>query len=240
MVEQFATTKWSLLFRIKSGTESESEEALDALCRNYWLPLYGWLRGKGNSPEDAQDLTQGFFAQAIRRGTLAKADAEKGRLRSFLLACLKNYLADVGERERAQVRVGRKDEVSLDFINSERAESGLELDLKSPDADPSQIFERRWARAILNNSLVRLREEYAAKGKEAIYEFLSPLLSEMQSGESYATAAAGLKTSEGAARIAFHRLKIRFREVFREEVAMTLLPDDELSEEMQYLASVLE
>ena len=117
--QEFNTTRWSLLLQLRQGTEAESAEALEILCQSYWLPLYAWLRGSGRSAEDAEDIIQEFFAQLIQRQVLQKANPEKGRLRSFLLHCLKNHLADRHEYEGAAKRAGRADEISLDFIQAE-------------------------------------------------------------------------------------------------------------------------
>lgn len=235
----FDTTRWTLLARIRDGAEPEADDAMEIVCRSYWTPLYAWLRGNGNSPEAAQDLVQGFFAHALRRDLFRKADAAKGTLRGFLLRSLRNYLADVQQHENRQKRAGRRNEISLDFINAEHAESGLKLDLESPDADPAEIYERRWGRAILQSALAALRAEYAEKGKEAQFDSLNPLLANLEPGTSYQTVAENLEISEGAARIAFHRFKTRFRELVSEEVERTLLPEDDLDEELRYLAKVL-
>ena len=240
MPVDFTTTKWSLLIRIKSEDKVDAEDALNHLCQNYWLPLYAWLRGQGRSAVEAEDITQGFFAHAIRREIFQKADAEKGRLRSFLLKCLRNYLSDLGEKEAAKKRAGQAREIPiLDCVDSARGEEGIVHDLASRELDPARLYERRWARAILQKALSRLREEHEEKGKSELYRALAPLLSDLNPGQSYSAVAQRLRTSEGAARIAFHRLKLKFREVVREEVARTLLPGDNLDEEMRYLAEVL-
>ncbi len=242
MGENFDKTDWSLLFKIRNGTETEATEALDVVCRTYWLPLYEWLRRTGHSVEDSEDLIQGFFVHAQRRKIFQKAVEGEGLLRTWLLRCLRNFLADERERESAQKRAGRKNEISLDFMDTQRAEAGIQLEVQSPDADPSQLYERRWARAILNSALARLRERYCSDGNELTFEVLSPRLSD--SGEQtevgrYAEAAARMEVSEGAARQAYSRMRHRFRQAFREEVARTLLPGDDLEEEMRYLARVL-
>ena len=235
--QQFNTTRWSLLWQLRQGTETESTEALEILCQGYWLPLYAWLRGSGRSAEDAEDVIQEFFIQLIQRQVLQKANPEKGRLRSFLLHCLKNYLADRHEYEGAAKRAGRAEEISLDFI---QAEQGIDRELQSPDADPAAIYEARWARAILQRSLARVRQKYEKEGKVAVFMHLNRFLSEdLERGRSYAEAAQALQMSEGAVRISFHKLKKRFQQAFREEVARTLSPEDDLGDEMRYLVEVL-
>ena len=240
MAAKFNTTKWSLFIRIQSGDSEDADEALNLICRNYWLPIYAWLRGNGYPVEESKDLTQGFFSHALNRSIFQKADQEKGRLRNLLLVCLKRYLADQNERNHAQKRAVQNHEVPIDFVNTDYGESCIQHDLRSPDPDPAEIFERRWARALLQTALKRLREEHEAKGKGEVYSILSPLLSDLDEEQTFGSAAKALGISEGAARVAFHRFKSRFRRIFREEVARTLLPDDDLEDEMQHLARALE
>lgn len=240
MQGDFNTTRWSLIIRIHASDEADAHGALDQLCRNYWPPLYAWLRGCGNSPGAAEEFTQGFFAQALEKRLFEKADAARGRLRSFLLTALKHYLADLKEKQNAQKRAGEKYAVSLEFIEASQGEAGIVAELAAPDADPARIYDRRWAQTLLQHALERLRREHVAKGREDLFDYLHPLLTEggrTQGG--YATAAGRLGMSENAARVAFHRMRGRFRDIFREEVARTLMPEDDLEEEMRYLAGVL-
>ena len=239
MAGAFITTKWSILQRIRSENEEDAAEAMDLLCRTYWLPLYAWLRGNGHSPEEAQDLTQGFFAHAIRRNIFQKADTEKGKLRNFLLTCLKRYVADWNEKKLARKRKGQAQETPLHFVNAHTGEVGIRHDLAAPESDPAELYERNWAMSLLQAALARLRKEHEDKGKGDLYQALNPMLSDLDPGQSYPAAAGELKTSEGAVRIAFHRFKIRYREIVQEEVARTLLPGDDLEEEMRHLMNVL-
>ncbi|MEC5127667.1 sigma factor [Verrucomicrobiales bacterium BCK34] len=239
MSAHFNTTRWSLLLKVKSKNHQEAEVALETLCQSYWQPLYSWLRRSGNSPSEAEDLTQGFFAHAIRTNLFHKAESSKGKLRTFLLTCLKHYLADQHDKNSAAKRANRKNEVSLDFVDSEIGEMALERDLRSRDATPSEIYEYRWARTLLRISLARLEEEHIRKGKEELCRVLTPLLTELDPGNSYAETATALKSNEGAVRIAFHRFKKRFQEIVREEVAKTLLPGETVHDEMLELAEIL-
>ncbi|MDF1740268.1 MAG: sigma factor [Verrucomicrobiales bacterium] len=239
MSAHFNTTRWSLLLKVKSENHEEAEVALETLCQSYWQPLYSWLRRCGNSPTEAEDLTQGFFAHAIRTNLFQKAESTKGKLRTFLLTCLKHYLADQHDKNSAGKRADRKNEVSLDFVDSNIGEMALERDLRSRDATPSEIYEYRWARTLLRISLARLEEEHIKKGKEELCRILTPLLTELDPGSSYAKTAEALKSNEGAVRIAFHRFKKRFQEIVREEVAKTLLPGETVHDEMLELADIL-
>ena len=239
MASHFNTTRWSLLKKVKSGDKNEATVALESLCRSYWQPLYSWLRRCGNSATEAEDLTQGFFAHAIQKDIFQKAESAKGKLRTFLLACLKHYLADQNDKNSAEKRAGKQHEVSLSFVDAEVGEMTIERDLESTDATPSEVYDYRWARTLLDMALDRLCEEHTHKGKEELCRILTPLLSDLNAGSSYAEAAVALKSNEGAVRIAFHRFKKRFREIVREEVAKTLLPGETVEEEMKELAAIL-
>ena len=240
MASSFQTTQWSLILRIRSGDSQDSEVAMETLCRNYWLPLYSWLRAQGNSDVVAEDLTQGFFAHVIRRGIFERADEGRGKLRSYLLTCLKNYLADEKEKDRAQKRAGKDREVPLSFVDSEHGERQIERDLRSNEATPAEIYEYRWARTMLQIALTRLEMEYQDRAKGELYRLLSPILIGTGGENPYARIARQMTSSEGAVRVAYHRFKERFREVVREEVARTLLPDETIEDEMIHLAQVLD
>lgn len=239
MSSDFNTTHWSLIEKIRSEDSKVATVALETLCRSYWLPLYAWLRGSGNSEEESKDLVQGFFLYAIRKNIFQKAESERGKLRSFLLVCLKRYLADENEKAAAQKRLGRKNEISLSFVDPQVGEEGIERALTSLDATPSEIYDYRWARTLLQIALYRLETEYETRGKGELYHVLRPLLTDSGKGKFHADAATKLKSSEGAVRIAFHRFKKRFREIVREEVAKTLLPGETIDDEMQILAGIL-
>ncbi|MEM9281948.1 MAG: sigma-70 family RNA polymerase sigma factor [Verrucomicrobiota bacterium] len=239
MSSSFNTTQWSLIIKIRSDDPTEARAATEAICQSYWLPIYAWLRSSGNPEEPAKDFTQGFFLYAIRKDLLRKADARKGKLRTFLLTSLKHFLADEQERASARKREGRRREIPLDFMNCEAGERGIEHDLKSDDRTPSEIYDYRWARTLLQISLTRLESEFRDKGKEEMFRVLAPLLSDLEKKNTYSDAAGRLKCSEGAVRVAFHRFKKRFRDILREEVARTLLPDETIDEEMSELSAIL-
>ncbi len=162
----FPTTRKSLLVQIRSDNSAEATEALGALCNIYWFPIYNWLRAAGNSPEDSEELTQGFFVRAFEKEIFQKADLSK-KLRSFLLLCLKQLLADENERANAQKRAGRKLEISLNHIRSEIGEAGLEHDVVAPHASPDQIYDtaarERFCRAAWDDCAPRRRKKGAAR-----------------------------------------------------------------------------
>ena len=191
------------------------------------------IRGSGHGSVEAEDLTQGFFARAISKNLFEKADPEKGRLRSFLLTSLRNYVHDEKVKERAEKRGGGVSPVSLDHIDSRVFE---QTDSAAAPADPENLFHYRWARMVMQHALARLRQEHEASGKTEWYRHFTPLL---VSGEGDLESAGKLKLSDGAARVAFHRFKKRFREIVREEVARTISREDDVEEELRFLVQVL-
>ncbi len=237
--KHFDTTQWSLLHRVRSNDSRVAGQALEQICQGYWLPLFAWLRSSGNPPEAAEDMTQGFFAHAIKSELFTKADPGKGRLRSFLLAALKRYLANRQDYQNAQKRGGGRAPLSLDFIDSGLAERQLAEALQAPVEDSALFYDRSWGRTLVQRAMRRLGQEHANKEKTDLFETLGPLLSHHQPGKSYAEAAARLNLSEETVRVAFHRFKNRFGQIVREELAQTLLPGDDLEEELAYLTKVL-
>ncbi len=162
----FATTHWSVVLAAGQSTDAQASEALEQLCRTYWYPLYAFVRRQGRSPEDAQDLTQGFFAHLLRKDFLSGVGPEKGRFRSFLLACLKHFLADEWEKARTAKRGGNCPEVLLEL---ERAEERYQLEA-CVEANAESLYERRWALDLLDHVLDRLRHEAVASGREAVFD----------------------------------------------------------------------
>ena len=230
----FATTHWSVVLSAGSENNPEALAALERLCRAYWYPLYAYVRREGYSPEDAQDLTQGFFAQLLARNSLANVAPEKGRFRSFLLAAMRHFLSAERERARAVKRGGRAQIISLD---ASEAESRYRLEpVERLDAD--KIYERRWAMTLLEQAVVRLRDEMAAAGKAELFEHLRGFISgdrEVTCGQ----VATELGLSESAVKSAVHRLRERYRELVREEIAHTVADPAEVETEIQYLAALL-
>ena len=231
----FVTTHWSVVLSARKKDSPQSTAALETLCCTYWYPLYAYVRRQGHSPPDAQDLTQEFFARLLQKDYLKAAAREKGRFRTFLIVALKRFLANEWDRVRAQKRGGGQPCLSLD---TELAEQRYRVEpIEGAAAD--RVFERRWALTLLDRTMARLREEFGATGKAAEFDRLKACLTAERGEIAYAEIAAALAVSEGAARVAVHRLRKRFREVFREEIAHTLSRSEDIEAEVRYLISVL-
>ncbi len=231
----FVTTHWSVVLSARKKGSPESGAALETLCRTYWYPLYAYVRRQGHSPPDAQDLTQEFFARLLQKDYLKAAAREKGRFRTFLIVALKRFLANEWDRVRAQKRGGGQPLLSLD---TELAEQRYRIE-PAAEATADKVFERRWALTLLDRTMSRLREEFTGAGKASEFERLKVFLTAARGEISYAEIAAALGMSDNAARVAVHRLRRRFRELFREEIAHTVSRPEEIEEEVRYLMSVL-
>jgi RNA polymerase sigma-70 factor (ECF subfamily) len=232
---ELTTTHWSVVLAAGEQNSPRAAAALETLCRRYWYPLYAYIRRRGHAPEDAQDLTQDFFLQLLRKNYPARADRAKGKFRSFLLHALNQFLADQRERSSALKRGGGQILISLE---EERPEDRYRLEV-ADELSPEKLFERRWAQTVLDRALVRLREEFAAEGKAAAYEVLRAFEPGEQSTLSYADAAARLGVSESAVKSMIHRLRRRHGELVREEIAHTVPTVADIDEELRYLVSVL-
>jgi RNA polymerase sigma-70 factor (ECF subfamily) len=230
----FVTTHWSVVLAARDQDSPHSAEALEELCRAYWYPLYAYVRRQGHSPHDAQDLTQEFFARLLHKDYLHAVAREKGRFRSFLLVALRRFLLNEWDRSRTQKRGGGQALVSLDTSTAERRYQTE----PSPELPPDRIYERRWALTLLARSIARLKGEFARLGKAHEYEQLKGFLTAERGEINYASIARELRLSEGAARVAAHRLRKRFRELFREEIAHTVSAE-ELDDEIRHLMAVL-
>jgi RNA polymerase sigma-70 factor (ECF subfamily) len=211
----------------------EARSALVALCENYWYPLYAYLRRHGYPADQAQDLTQDFFIRVIEGRYLDRAVPEKGRFRSFLLTSLKFFVADEQDRQRAHKRGGGA-VVSLEFS------LGEERYRREPahDETPERMFERRWALSVLDRVVERLRDEFVRHGRPEHFERLKVFLLG-HSDAPYAALAREMNTSEGALKVAIHRLRKRYRELFRQEIADTVADPAEVESELRFLAAVL-
>ena len=232
----FTPTHWSVVLAAASQRDSTSaRDALEKLCRNYWVPIYAFVRRQGQSPHDAQDLTQEFFARLLEKNYLADADRAKGRFRSFLLASLKHFLANEWDKANAQKRGGGRVLISIDADAVETA-FGAEL---AHELTADRIFERRWALALLDQVLRRLREEYQRDGKEKQFEQLKQTLTEASRSVPYAEIGARLSISEGAVKVAVHRLRQRYRELLRAEIADTVADPAEVEDEIRNLFAAL-
>ncbi len=211
----------------------EARSALVSLCENYWYPLYAYLRRRGYASDQAQDLTQDFFVRVLEGRYLDRADPEKGRFRSFMLTSLKFFVADEDDRRRAQKRGGGM-VVSLEFS------SGEERYQREPahGETPERIFERRWALCILDRVVEKLRNEFVSRGRQEHFDRLKVFL--LGSSEApYAALAQEMNTSEGALKVAIHRLRKRYRDLFRQEIADTVADPAEVDSELRHLASAL-
>jgi RNA polymerase sigma-70 factor (ECF subfamily) len=213
----------------------QSATALETLCRAYWEPIHAYVCRHGYPFHDAQDLTQEFFAQLLRKNYPARVDRAKGRFRTFLLHALNQFLADRRKRATALKRGGNRTPVSLDEPSPE---DGCRVEFPD-ELTPEKLFDRRWARTVLDQALDRLRAEYVADGREAVYEVLRAFEPGEQSALSYADAAARLGVSESAMKSMIHRLRRRHRELVREEIAQTVPTVAEIDDELRYLVSVL-
>lgn len=232
----FVTTHWSLVLSARDRESPQSAAALEKLCRAYWYPLYAYIRRNGQSKENAEDLTQAFFARLLEKKFLDSAQQSRGRFRSFLLVALKRFLANDWEHAHAQKRGGFQTSISLD---TELAERKIQFEIAAPTDPPDREFERRWALTLLEQTMSRLRSEFERAGKTAEFDRLKVFLTADKKEIPYAAAALELGMDEGALRVAVHRLRKRYRELFREEIAHTLAEGESVDEELRYLLSVL-
>ncbi|SPE58942.1 RNA polymerase, sigma-24 subunit, ECF subfamily [Verrucomicrobia bacterium] len=231
----FVTTQWSVVLAAKDKSSPECAQALETLCQAYWYPLYAFVRSSGYSPPDAQDLTQGFFAQLLAKDFLRLVEPEKGRFRTFLKMALKRFLAHEWERVRAEKRGGGQVCLSFDTAMAEELFQGDRTDT----LDPDQIYDRRWALTLLGEVLSRLDSDHSGAVKATELALLKLYLTSERGSIPYAQIAATLQTTEGAARVALHRLRRRFRQLFREVISETVSMPSEVEEELRYVISVL-
>jgi len=227
----FATTHWTVVVAAGSQPAPQADQALAELCRTYWYPLYAYVRRRGYSKQDAEDLTQGFFARFLERNYLDGLSSEKGRFRAFLLAALKHFLANEWDRAGRLKRGGGEAPLSLDWQNADTRYRIDPADQLSPD----RLYDRAWAVALLERVILRLRDENVAKGKTTLFEELKPFLMVGKKAIPYPRAAAALGLTEGAVRVAVHRLRRRYRELLRAEIAETLSAPARVDEEMRTL-----
>jgi RNA polymerase sigma-70 factor (ECF subfamily) len=231
----FITTHWSVVLAARRSDTTRAQAALARLCQAYWYPLYAYVRRRGYGAHDAQDLTQEFFARLLEQNWLAQADRERGRFRTFLLAALNHFLANEWDKARAKKRGGAVQIVPLQLDTAETRYGQEPADPLTPE----QCFERRWALALLDEVLSRLREEHATAGTEGLFDALKPCLVGDRQAQPYAALAAKLGMTEGAVKVAVHRLRQRYRQLLREEIANTVGSRGEVDEEMHHLFSVL-
>jgi RNA polymerase sigma-70 factor (ECF subfamily) len=232
---RFTTTRWSVVLAAQRDSTPQAREALTQLCERYWHPLYAYLRRSGHGVDEAQDLTQAFFARILEKRTFREADPERGRFRSFLLASLKNFAANERERAHTKKRGGPIPPLSFEF---ETAEERYQID-PPDDETPETVFDKRWALTLLENVLERLRAEMAKSKQDNRFEQLKLFLTGEKAGVGYAELGTQLGMSEGAVKVAVHRLRRRFRDLVREEIAQTVSSADEVEDEMRHLWSAV-
>lgn len=230
----FPNTRWSVVLAATQRASPESAAALEALCRAYWYPLYAYVRHCGQSPHDAQDLTQEFFRRLLEKRWLDSANPDKGRLRSFLVTAMKNFMRNEWRRASAQRRGGGHTPLQLD---TSLAESRYAADNHALPADEG--FDQQWALTLLDLTVSRLRGEFVAAGKPGDFEALKSCLMAGRGTIDYTSVASRLGVNEGAARVAVHRLRKRFREIYREEISKTLANGADIEEELRHLAAAL-
>jgi RNA polymerase sigma factor (sigma-70 family) len=232
---RFATTRWSVVLAAGRGSGAGSRDALARLCETYWYPLYSYTRRWGHDADRAQELTQEFFTRLIEKHDLVRVDPKRGRFRSFLLASMKHFLLNDRDREHAAKRNRGQAPMPLEFETAEGRFRLEPVDLQTPE----RAFERQWALTVLDRTLRRLRAEHEKAGKGGLFDCLKGALTGEKSA-SYAELAAESNMTEGAVKVAVHRLRRRFGELLREEIAETVADPEEVDDEIRYLFSVLE
>ena len=231
----FATTHWSVVLSAGQEDSPRASEALEKLCRSYWPPLYGYVRRWGRGPEEAQDLTQAFFAKLLQKNFWARADRQKGRFRSFLLTALRQFLADERDRAMTAKRGGSVSFISFDEPMAE----GSFLEGLNQNLSGEQQYDRQWATTVLGQARAKLRQECVAAGKSALYDRVSLLADKDDSSVPYAAIAQELGMSVGAIKSAVSRLRQRYGQLVREEVAHTVANPSEIEIEIRYLLSII-
>ncbi|MCI0541746.1 MAG: sigma-70 family RNA polymerase sigma factor [Verrucomicrobiales bacterium] len=231
----FNTTHWSVVLAAGEPDSGEAQQALQTLCQAYWYPLYCYVRRAGHQPDDAQDLTQEFFSRLLEKNYVSLARRERGRFRSFLLASLKNFLTNEYHRGTRLKRGGGQAIISLDAAEAEDRYVAEPIEIATPET----LFEQRWALALLENALSRLRNEYADQGRAPIFDLLKDYVWGERNAASYAEIAAQLDLTEEAVKKAVQRLRQRYRDMLRTEIAHTVPTAGEIDDELQHLVRLL-
>ena len=227
----FKTTHWSVVLEAGRRDSLQADAALARLCQTYWPPVYSYVRRLGHSPEDAKDLTQEFFFRLVEKRYLDSLDRETGKFRSFLLVVLKRFLANEWDRANRQKRGGGRQILSLDGVDTEMRALAEPVDERTPE----RVFERRWALAVLEQVMDQLQAEQIEAGNGELFRDLNDFLGGSRGGDSYAEVAARWQMSEGALRVAVHRLRRRYRDILREEIANTVTNPEDIEEEIRHL-----
>jgi RNA polymerase sigma factor (sigma-70 family) len=234
MPESFDTTHWSVVQAAGRNSSTGSRRALEELCRSYWYPLYAYVRRQGNNPEDAQDLTQEFFSRFLEKESVKLADRDRGRFRTFLLTSLKHFLVNEWAKRRAAKRGGGQ----VFSLDEEAAETRYGFE-PADNLTPEKLYDKNWAEALLERVAARLREEYTRFGKLSQFEHLKDLLRGEKSDVPYAELARQMAMSEGALKVAVHRLRHRYQEMLHAEIAETVATPAEVEDELRYLVEVI-
>ena len=237
---RFVTTRWSLVLQAKGKAVPQAREALADLCRAYWYPLYAFVRKRSRDGHEAQDLTQSFFTRLLEKDFLGKVTPDRGRFRAFLLAAIKNFIANEWDQARAAKRGGGQPLLSLDAVQIDW-DSGESRFLNEPSHEltAERLFERQWALALLDRVVNRLRDEHAELGKLTQFDVLQQFLSIDREAAQYAAAARQLTMTESAVRVATHRLRKRSRALLREEIAQTVASREDVEDELRQLFKAL-
>ena len=228
---RFATTRWSLVLAAGRHPNARSAEALARLCEMYWYPVYGFIRRQGCRPEEGADLTQEFFTRVLEKHYFHDADPTRGRFRAFLCASVRHFLSNERDRARALKRGGHQPPISLDV---ETAEGTYQLEPRD-DLTPEMLFDRRWALILLERVLAHLRDEHVSAGKGALFEHLKGFLTGDNDGTPYGDVAKALGMTDGAVKVAVHRLRRRFRDTLIHEIGETVSDPAEIDAEIAYL-----
>jgi len=230
----FPTTQWSLIVSSASDSEPQAQEALSELCRTYWLAVYSFIRHHASNADEAQDLTQDFFVQLLNKSILKSADPRAGRFRSYLVTCLKNFLADQSDRKNAQKRGGGMAFLPLDAADAEVRYTALK-DCETPE----RIFDRQWAVVAVTRACQQLEDAFAREGRADTFQHLKAFLPGGADPAPAAAVAAELGMTEGAVKVAIHRLRRRYGDILRANVRHTLADPNDLDDEIRFLLNCL-
>jgi DNA-directed RNA polymerase specialized sigma24 family protein len=232
--QYFCTTQWTMVFSARDPANSGNSAALENLCRVYWPPLYTFARRKGCSPDDSQDMVQGFFARILEKDYLQAVDRSKGKFRTFLLCAFSNFLHDEWDKENRKKRGGGTSTFSLDIDRAEEQYS-----IESQDASPDKLFDKSWAQVVVDSVLDRLRTEFAESGEIDRFNALQPSLMGDFQGDGYKALGAPLGLSEGGVKTVVRRMRLRFATLLREHIAATLADPADTENEMRHLLEAL-
>ncbi len=232
----FPTTRWNLVLQATEGPDEDAKMALEELCRAYWYPIYVYIRRKGYAPADAEDLAQGFFTSLLEREALNRVDADRGRLRTFLLTDLKNFIADETRRQSALKRGGG---IQFAPLDDEQREQNYRATLSETGQDPETLYLRAWASTLIDGSIESLRTNYRSAGKSDVFDLVSEHLYGKNAGIPYEEIAAKLACSVSAARLTVFRMRQKFRAILESQIAHTVETTSEINAEVEFLFQIL-